>query len=160
MAQTSRGAEPAARQALTETSLQLRRTLPAPRDEVFRMWTQPEHIRHWSCPAGFSVVESQVDLRQGGSYRLGMKSPAGEVFTTTGVYREIQPPERLVYTWRWESPDSVETLVTVEFRDLGNQTELLLRHERFVDAAHRDSHLGGWNGCLQNLDTYFATRAK
>jgi uncharacterized protein YndB with AHSA1/START domain len=160
MAQTSRRVEPNAEPILTETSLQLRRRLPAPRDEVFRVWTQPEHIRRWSCPSGFSVVESQVDLRQGGSYRLGMKSPAGEVFTTIGVYREVQPPVRLVYTWRWDSPDSVETLVTVEFRDLGKETELLLRHERFSGAGPRDSHLGGWVGCLDSLDLYMASHAK
>jgi len=87
-----------------------------------------------------------------------MRSPAGEVFTTTGVYREISPPERLVYTWRWESLESLETLVTVEFEDLGQETGLLLRHERFVDAAHRNSHLDGWNGCLQNLECHIVAR--
>ncbi len=158
MAQVSRRAAPAPAQELTDTALLLRRRLPAPRDEVFRAWTQPEHLKRWSCPVGFEVVEAVVDLRLGGRYRLGMRSPGGEVFTTSGEYREISPPQRLVYTWRWDSPEAVETLVTVEFEDLGQETGLLLRHERFADPARRDSHLGGWNGCLQNLDRYFAAR--
>jgi uncharacterized protein YndB with AHSA1/START domain len=158
MARTAR--QPAPAQELTATSLVLRRRLPAPREDVFRAWTQAEQLRRWSCPVGFEVVEAVVDLRQGGRYRLGMRSPAGEVFTTSGVYREITPPERLVYTWRWEDPEALETLVTVEFEDLGPETGLVLRHERFADAARRDSHLGGWHGCLQNLEGFLAARAQ
>jgi uncharacterized protein YndB with AHSA1/START domain len=160
MARTSPRTEANPQPVLTDTSLLMRRRLPAAREDVFRAWTQPDIIRQWFCPAGFSVVESQVDLRQGGRFRLGMKSPEGQVSTTSGVYQEIQPPERLVYTWRWDDPDALETRVTVEFLDLGMETEVVLRHERFADAKRRDAHLGGWNGCLQNLDTYFAARPR
>jgi uncharacterized protein YndB with AHSA1/START domain len=106
------------------------------------------------------VVVAEVDLRKGGHYRLGMRAPSGEIYTTTGVYQEVLPPERIVYTWRWSDPESVETLVTVEFKDLGPETEVTLRHERFVDAPHRDSHLQGWTGCLENLEQFFAARMK
>lgn len=106
------------------------------------------------------MVTSEVDLRPGGRYRVGMKTPDGKVHTTTGVYQEIQPPERLVMTWKWEDPDALETLVTVEFRAIGNDTELVLRHDRFADAKRRDGHLGGWEGCLGNLVQYFAKRER
>lgn len=160
MAQTSPRAEQPGQPVLTDTSLLMRRRLPAPRAEVFRLWTEEAHIRQWFCPVGFSVVESKVDLRQGGRYRIGMKSPAGQVHVTTGVYQEISPPERLVFTWRWEEPDAQETLVTLEFRDLGPETELVLRHDRFTSVERRDSHLAGWQGCIQNLEQYAAKRTR
>jgi uncharacterized protein YndB with AHSA1/START domain len=157
MAQTASRTEPPAQPILTETTLSMTRRLPAPRADVFRMWTEPEHIRHWFCPVGFTVVTSEVDLRPGGQYVIAMRAPDGKVHTTKGAYREIVAPERLVYTWQWTGPGSAETLVTVEFKDLGSETELVLRHERFTGAAHRDSHLAGWNGCLSNLDRYVPT---
>ena len=159
MAQTRTQESSSEQPRLTDSSLEMRRRLPVPREEVYRAWTEPEQIRQWFCPVGFTVVESVVDLRTGGRYRVGMKSSDGKVHTTTGVYQEISPPERLVYTWRWEDPDALDTLVTVEFRDLGTETELILRHERFADAARRDSHLGGWTGCLQNFESYLGKRA-
>jgi uncharacterized protein YndB with AHSA1/START domain len=160
MAQTAPRMEPASQPVLTDSSLEMRRRLPAPRAEVFRAWTQPEILRQWFCPVGFSVVTSEVDLRPGGRYRLGMKAPDGSVHTTSGVYQEIQPPERLVCTWRFEDPDALETLVTVEFRDLGGDTELVLRQDRFADTKRRDGHLSGWVGCLESLDQYFAKRSR
>ena len=146
--------------APSDTTLLIRRRLPVPRDEAFRVWTLPEHQRHWLCPAGFQVVEAQVDLRIGGRYRIGMRAPNGDVATTTGTSQVIEAPERLVYPWRWEDPDALETLVTVEFHDRGQETELVLRHDRFVDRDRRDKHLQGWEGCLQNLDAYVASRAQ
>jgi uncharacterized protein YndB with AHSA1/START domain len=151
----------AAREAASpDATLTMRRTLPVPRAEAFRVWTLPEHQRHWLCPAGYQVVEAQVDLRIGGRYRIGMRAPNGDVSTTTGVYQVIEAPARIVYTWRWEAPDALETVVTVEFHDLGQETELVLRHDRFADSRRRDLHAQGWVACLANLDAYLATRAK
>jgi uncharacterized protein YndB with AHSA1/START domain len=80
------------------------------------------------------------------------KRPDGEVFYLTGVYREVRPPERLVYTWRWEAePELGETLVTVEFLDRGASTEVVLTHERFPSDAVRDQHGTGWSSCLECL---------
>jgi len=79
-----------------------------------------------------------------------MKPPDGDVFYLGGVFREIRPPERLVYTWQWEGEPG-ETLVTVEFRDLGSRTEVVLTHERFPDAEAVARHTDGWNGCLIRL---------
>jgi uncharacterized protein YndB with AHSA1/START domain len=94
-----------------------------------------------------------VDLRVGGRYRFGMRQvPAGDIFYLTGTYREVTPPERLVYTWRWENePDGAETLVTVEFHDRGAATEVVLLHEKFPNQHMRDEHNKGWSGCLDRL---------
>jgi uncharacterized protein YndB with AHSA1/START domain len=131
-------------------SLNLSRVFDAPRERVFRAWTEPALLEKWWGPPGFSCPLAQVDLRTGGRYRLGMQPPDGDVFYLGGVFREIRPPERLVYTWQWEG-DPGETLVTVEFRDLGARTEVVLTHERFPDAEAVERHTDGWNGCLIRL---------
>jgi uncharacterized protein YndB with AHSA1/START domain len=72
----------------------------------------------------------------------------------TGTYREIRPSERLAFTWRWEDePEHGETLVTVELRDVGGATEMVLMHERFPSVASRDSHARGWPSCFDKLAT-------
>ena len=137
----------------TEITLNLRRTFQAPREKVFRAWTDPEELKKWWGPEGYATPSAEVDLRVGGKYRLGMrKLPDGETFYLSGIYREVRPPERLVYTWRWEAqPEHGETLVTVEFREVGDSTEVVLTHERFPTEKARDDHNRGWSGCLDRL---------
>ncbi len=79
------------------------RTIEAPREQVFRAWTDPDELRRWWGPGEFRCPEAQVDLRPGGSYRLVMQPTAGDPFVLGGTYREVEPPARLVYTWRWET---------------------------------------------------------
>ena len=142
----------------SDTSLTIRRTFPVTRERVFRAWTDPAVLRQWCCPVGFSVAEAQVDLRVGGAYRVAMQPPdASEPSVAYGTYREIDPPSRLVYTWQWEGGEMGETLVTVEFRDLGAETEVVLVHELFPAAEVRDKHNEGWALCLENLARHFAT---
>jgi uncharacterized protein YndB with AHSA1/START domain len=139
----------------TDTTLRLRRTIHAPRAKVFRAFTDPMVLQRWWIPGpGHTVPEASIDLRPGGSYRIEMQNPKGERFHLLGTYREVRPPERLVYTWRWEGlrSESAETLVTVEFRDLGGVTEVVITHELFPDAAARDRHQRGWSGCLEQLE--------
>lgn len=136
-----------------EYVLTLSRTFAAPRERVFRAWTDPEELRRWWGPPGFSTPFVEVDLRVGGNYRLAMQPPEGEAFHLFGAYREVQPPERLVYTWSsdWEMMNAGETVVTVEFRDLGNSTEVLVRHEFFPTEELRRQHAYGWEGSLDRL---------
>jgi len=134
-----------------DTSLTVRRTYPAARERVFRAWTDPAALREWSCPVGFTVAEASVDLRVGGAYRIAMQPPDGEPNIAYGTYREVSPPERLVYTWQWEGGEMGETLVTVEFRDLGGETEVVLVHELFPSTEVRDRHNEGWLSLLEHL---------
>ncbi len=145
-------------QAKPDTTLRLRRTFAAPREDVFRVWTSPEAMKRWWIPfEGYTVPAVEVDLRADGRYRVAMRNAAGEVFHVSGVYREVAAPERLAYTFRWEleSMDIGETLVTVEFRDLGNATEVLLTHALFPTVQDRDSHAQGWNGTLDHFGKLF-----
>lgn len=143
--------------AKSQSTLQIKRTFAAPRERVFRAWTDPEELKKWWGPPGYATPSAEVDLRVGGKYRFGMrKLPDGEMFYLSGTYREVRPPEKLVYTWRWEAkPEYGETLVTVEFHDRGGSTEVVLTHELFPDEKARGEHERGWGGCLDKLAKIF-----
>jgi len=133
-------------------ALQIRRTFQAARDRVFRAWTTPEEIKQWKAPGDRTTPLVEVDLRVGGTYRIHMRSPDGAEVRLVGVYREVDPPKKLVYTWRWEtSPEMGETLVTVEFLERGPATEVVLRHELFGTEDTREKHEYGWRGSLDKL---------
>ena len=136
-----------------ETTLRLTRVFAAPREKVFRAWTSAEALKAWWGPSGHETVSAEVTLKAGGTYRLGMRRlPAGAVFYLAGVYREVRAPEKLVYTWRWETePEYGETLVTVEFLEHGISTEVVLTHELFPNEKMREQHGKGWGGCFDRL---------
>jgi uncharacterized protein YndB with AHSA1/START domain len=139
-----------------EAMLELRRVLPAPADEVFDAWTRPELMVQWFAPASMTTPAASVDLREGGAYRVEMQGPDGGRHVTTGRYLEVVPARRLVFTWGWDGLDRRETIVTVELHARGEETELVLRHERFATAADRDSHRDGWSGALEKLAAFVA----
>ena len=110
----------------TALSLRLTRLIRADREAVFRAWTEPAAMREWFCPEGGTVESAESDLRVGGRYRIAMRMPHG-LSVATGVYRQIEPPSRLVFTWRWEEgegPKEGETVVTVELTEQGEATRL------------------------------------
>ena len=141
----------------TATSLRLTRLIQADPATVFEAWTDPKQLNLWSAPEPMDV-EAEVDLRVGGRYRILMKGSDGGVFTAVGEYREIDKPNRLSYTWKWEEPgnDYYDTLVTVEFHDRDGETEVILIHELFPDAEIAGKHTEGWTSCLNRLQGVFA----
>lgn len=143
-------------QMSTQPALQIKRTFQAPRDRVFRAWTDPKELALWfHVSADYSTLVPELDLRVGGKYRLEMHHKGGNVHKVVGLYREIKPPERIVFTWRWEADSTAhDSLVTVEFRDLGKSTEIALTHEQLPSAEEREKHGHGWNGCLEELAKY------
>ncbi len=155
-----------AKQASKEdTTLRLTRTFAAPREKVFKAWTDPQELKRWFAPSDdYATPLAEVDLRVGGKYRIQMKAPDGECYTVVGTYRVVQPPAKLVFTWAWEGggcdggaqQTENEMLVTVEFLERGRSTELVLTHEMFLDAAQRDRHREGWTGCLTRLEKVVA----
>lgn len=143
-------------QTKPEVTLRIQRTYAAPREKVFQAWTDPEALKQWWGPEGYATPSAEIDLRPGGRYRLGMKKlPDGDVFFLSGIFQEVRPPEKLVYTWRWENQAGFpDTRVTVEFLERGGSTELLLVHELFKTEKDRDEHNKGWSGCLDRLGRY------
>lgn len=141
----------------TDTSLRLTRLIQAEPAKVFEAWTDPTKLALWSAPEGMDL-EAEVDLTVGGRYRLLMKGSDGGVFTAVGEYREIDAPNRLSYTWKWEEEgnDYYDTLVTVEFNDCDGATEVVLTHELFPDTEIAGKHNEGWTSCLNRLEGVFA----
>jgi uncharacterized protein YndB with AHSA1/START domain len=104
----------------------------------------------------FVVPVVEIDLRVGGRYHLIMRAPSGEVHDLNCVYREIVPNKKLVFTWAWKSMPERESLVTMELRPMGAETEMLLTHEQFADQAACDRHNHGWALCLDRLTVHLA----
>ena len=136
-----------------ETTLKLRRTFAAPREKVFKAWTDPSMLKEWFHSSdGWVTPINEIDLRVGGRYRLGMQSPDADApYVVQGTYREIEPPQKLVFTWSWEGKDENAMLVTILFREIGDETEIELIHEQFSDSDIRDKHEHGWQGCFTQL---------
>lgn len=139
------------------TRLEIRRTYAQPVAAVYAAWTDPAQISRWMGPRDdFGETDVTLDLRVGGRYRFVMHAPDGDVHRVGGVFREIVPERKLVYTWAWESTPERESLVTVLFRPAGQGTELVLVHQRFADSAARDRHHEGWAGCLDRFGRHLA----
>ena len=146
--------------------LQLTRVFNAPRELVFQAWTDVNQFKQWFGAAaceGSSLQSAKLDARTGGKYRIQVRKTDGEFYTTVGIYREVKPPERLVFTWQFEKDGSgeefgevepPEMLVTVEFKARGKQTELILTHEKFASIESRDGHEQGWTRCLNELGKF------
>ena len=140
-----------------KTSLQIRRIYPQPVAAVYAAWSDPEQIKHWMGPSDdFGEAEVTIDVRVGGRYRYIMHAPDGEVHRVGGVFREIVPDRKLVYTWAWESTPERESLVTVTIAADGDGSLLTLHHEQFFDQKARDGHERGWTGTLDKLERLFS----
>jgi len=137
-------------------SLTLKRRLNASPAKVFSAWTDAQKIARWMGPEGVDVLSAETNARVGGRYRLVMRSPDGETHDVSGVYREVVPNEKLVFTWAWKSTPERESLVTVTLKPDGDGTLLTLTHEQFFDETARDHHQNGWIGALDKLEKLFA----
>jgi uncharacterized protein YndB with AHSA1/START domain len=134
-------------------SLSIVRKLDAAPGKVWRAITEPEMLKKWMAPSDdFKIPVAEAELRVGGRYHIIMNSPDGQVHDVSGVYREIVPNKKLVYTWAWKSAPERESIVTIELRPAGGGTELTLKHEQFADAEARDRHQQGWMGCIARLE--------
>ena len=141
-------------------SMSVSQVVPSTRDSVFAAFTVPGEIKKWHVPGpDFAVCIAEVDLRVGGKYRIGMQPPdRTEPHTFYGVYREVSPPSRLVYTSNWEppDPDTGETLVTIELRPSNGSTEVRVTHDLLPDQQSADDHTRGWTGTLESLARHFS----
>lgn len=132
-----------------------RRRMPAPREVVFDAWIDPEGIREWMCPGNATLAEATLDVRVGGSYRIVMKAPDQD-HVQVGTYRVVERPSKLVFTWAAaEKPEEV-TLVTVEFFAHGNESELVLTHERFRQADVAKRYESGWGTIAEKFAAYLS----
>lgn len=131
--------------------LRITRTFDAPRALVWQAWTRPEHLMKWLCPKDFTVIFAEGELRPGGTWRSGMRSPRGQDHVAGGVYREVEPEHRLVFTHLWEGGEGPETTVTVTLEERQGKTEMAFEQVGFATAASRDGHQEGWSESFDNL---------
>jgi uncharacterized protein YndB with AHSA1/START domain len=138
--------------------VRIERVIAGPVEAVFRAWTTVEGMRQWWGPGGFTTPYAEIDLRPGGSYLLIMQPPEGEPLQLRGTYREIVPPRRLVYTWQWTAgvPDRRESVVTVEFEDLGVSTRVIVVHRALDEHSLTEPYESGWQSGLDKLAIYLA----
>src|SRR5215203_1203684 len=147
------------------------RVFDAPRELVFKAWTDPEHLERWFAPRGCAVTFKQIDLRQGGSFHSCIRTPDGHDCWCRGVYREIVEPERIVYTMavsdeqgnRIDPVDAGmdpdwprETIVTVTFAEQEGRTRLTLHQTVLESIAKRTGAYPSWIEMMDRLDEELA----
>lgn len=157
------------------------RVFDAPRELVFKAFTEPEHMKHWWGPRGFKVIASNMDLRPGGTYHYGLKAPDGATMWGRFVYREIVAPERLVLVNSFSDAEGgitrhpmsptwpLEMLSIFSFEDVGEgRTKLTISWTPFNASDEelatfekgRPSMTQGWSGTFEQLEAYLASIQK
>jgi uncharacterized protein YndB with AHSA1/START domain len=139
-------------------TLHLARVLDAPQALVFKACTDAAELARWWGPKGFTTPSVEIDPRVGGSYRIVMQPPQGDAFQLSGEFREVVPPSRLAYTFRWDPPDvdDVETLAVLVLNDLGPKTELDVTQGVFATPPRLKLHEDGWTEALDRLEELLA----
>ena len=140
-----------------EQTLVIKRTFDAPRDLVWKVWSDPEQAKKWWGPDGFTAPVVELDARPGGKWRALMRSPDGKDVWQHGVYREIVPPEKVSFTFIWDEQPDHEMLVTVTFAERGKKTEMTFRQGIFKSVEDRNGHQGGWSQSFDRFAAYLKT---
>ena len=138
-------------------ALVIKRTFDAPRDLVWKAWSDPEQARQWWGPNGFTLPFVEMDQRPGGKWRAQMRGPDGKDMWQHGVYREIVPPEKTVYTFIWDAEPNQEMLVTVLFAARGDKTDMTFRQEGFRSTDEKAGHEDGWNQTFDRMAAHLKT---
>lgn len=143
-----------------DLELVITRLIDAPREKLFRCWTEPELMKQWFCPRPWTTPRIEVDLRPGGSNFILMAGPEGEEIPNRGVYLEIVPNEKLVFTdaftEAWIPSEKPFFVGTITFEDEGGKTRYTARAGHWTK-EDRDAHekMGfheGWMQCAVQLE--------
>jgi uncharacterized protein YndB with AHSA1/START domain len=138
-------------------SLTLTRRFSAAPEKVYAAWADPQKLVQWFGPASVEEgsVTADIDLRVGGRYRISFRAN-GSYNEVGGVYREVVPNRRLVFSWAWHSTPERESLVTISIKPEGSGSLLVFNHAQFVDEKARDNHQRGWTEFFSKLESYLA----
>ena len=153
-------------QTRNEKELRIVRVFDAPRERVWKAWTDPEQVKSWWGPRSFTAPFAKIDLRVGGKYLYCMRSPDGKDYWSTGVYREIVPLQRIVATdsfadekgnvvpashYGMPSDVPMEMQVTVTFEEVGGKTRMTLKHVGIPAGDQSKMAEMGWNTSFDKL---------
>jgi uncharacterized protein YndB with AHSA1/START domain len=137
-----------------ETTLRLERLIPSPPEILFALWTEPAELLKWWGPEGYEPSVHRLEVRPGGRWRTTLRRPDGSLLAMSGVYRAVEPPHRLAFTWAWEDENGArghETEVMVSFEATPGGTRLTLLQQRFESKQARDNHNVGWSSAFDRL---------
>jgi uncharacterized protein YndB with AHSA1/START domain len=141
-----------------KTSLEIKRFINAPRERVYRAWTDPAQLKEWWGPEGVRTRKFEADARVGGKYRWDLFNQDGEEMSVFGEYRELIPGKKIVFTWKWDDDEAWEnksSTVTIELSDRDGGTEIKLTHVQLPSEESRNRHNEGWNSVLDRLERFF-----
>lgn len=139
-------------------TLTLRRDLFVPREVVFEVWTEPQHLVGWYAPMADSERSAEVDLRPGGRFHYRWTGPDGAIFVETGEYLAVSPPEGFTCTLCYEGAfaDHFCTNLRVTLTDVGGGTRIDIVQSGYPSAKSRDAHKASWPALLDQLEAYFS----
>lgn len=125
-------------------------------EKVWRAWTDPQALSRWFGPgaASSNATLAEIDLREGGHYRIAFQSPDGEKHEASGIYQEVAPYSRLVFTWGWKSTPERVSRISIVLEPAADGTDLHFLHDRFFDLQARDNHERGWQPFFVNLQDF------
>ena len=136
--------------AMASAAVIVRRTIAASAEELFDAFLEPEALAAWMRPGTIHSTVAKIEPRVGGAYEITMQGQSGPILHS-GVYRVIDRPRRLVFTWHSPGTEQKETLVTVDFLKADQRTEVVVTHEQLPESA-MPSHRNGWTSGLEHLD--------
>jgi uncharacterized protein YndB with AHSA1/START domain len=146
-----------------DTTLRLERLIAAPPEILFALWVDPAQLIKWWAPDGFSASVEALETMPGGRWRVGLRGPDGAGPSMSGVYRIVEPPRRLAFSWAWDGEGGArghESEVTVNFEAAPGGTRLVLVHQGFDGRPARDRHNNGWSAALGQLANLAAEAAR
>jgi uncharacterized protein YndB with AHSA1/START domain len=135
-------------------TLRLERLIPASPESLFALWVEPEQIKRWWAPDGYTAVVDRLEVRAGGRWRIVLRESTGAERAVGGVFHVVEPHRRLAFSWAWEEEEGKrggKTEVTVSFEPTPGGTRLVLSHQNFNSEDARDRHLIGWSAGLERL---------
>ena len=141
--------------------LVIERIFDAPRELVFAAWTDPKRGLGWMGPRHCPAFHVEGTAKAGSKWRLGLREVAdGRELWQGGIYREVSPPERLVFSMAWDQEDGSpgpETTITLTFEDVGGKTRMIFQQGAFDTVSNRNGHREGWNSAFDRLESLLTT---
>ena len=137
-------------------ALRLERLIPSPPELLFGLFVEPAQLVKWWAPDGYMADVDALDLRPGGRWRMILSRADGARLATSGVYRIIEPPRRLAFTFAWEDASGSrghDTEVIVSFEQVAGGTRLVVTQQHFESREACDNHHRGWSACLDRIAT-------
>jgi uncharacterized protein YndB with AHSA1/START domain len=145
------------RNTSTDDKLVIFREFAVPKSLVFKALTEHEHIKKWNSPQNFDVTFSEGKLKVGEKYSYGMQSGEGPELVMAGEYREINSPDRLVYTQSRRGAPGPETEISITLEEHNGKTTMVFHHSGFPSKEFRDGAIHGWNQAFEKLESHLTS---